>query len=137
MSGFFSFSSSSAGRAREDYEDWPEPERRRHLLRLWLACDDGPMLPPCMTTDFQGRTRGGRPDGIHVPGVPFTAPLEAELKARRDRGLAGLHLLAQAGDSNASRPPASGAHGCCRAWRRTTRLSQLGYASFISAAALR
>jgi hypothetical protein len=64
--------------AREDYEDWPESERRRHLLRLWLACDDGPKLPPCMTTGFQGRTRGGRPDGIHVPGVPFTAPLEAE-----------------------------------------------------------
>lgn len=23
--------------ARTDYEDWPEPERKRHLLRLWLA----------------------------------------------------------------------------------------------------
>lgn len=23
---------------RTDYEDWPEPERRRHLLRLWLRC---------------------------------------------------------------------------------------------------
>ena len=22
--------------ARTAYEDWPEPERRRHLLRLWL-----------------------------------------------------------------------------------------------------
>ncbi len=23
--------------ARTDYEDWPEPERRRHLLQLWLS----------------------------------------------------------------------------------------------------
>jgi hypothetical protein len=23
--------------ARTDYEDWPEPERKRHLLRLWLT----------------------------------------------------------------------------------------------------
>ena len=23
--------------SRGDFEDWPEPERRRHLLRLWLA----------------------------------------------------------------------------------------------------
>ncbi|MGH7985682.1 MAG: TauD/TfdA family dioxygenase [Candidatus Binataceae bacterium] len=23
--------------ARTQYEDWEEPERRRHLLRLWLA----------------------------------------------------------------------------------------------------
>ena len=22
--------------SRTDYEDWPEPERKRHLLRLWL-----------------------------------------------------------------------------------------------------
>ena len=29
---------------RTAYEDWPEPERKRHLLRLWLAApefDDG------------------------------------------------------------------------------------------------
>ncbi len=25
---------------RSEYEDWPEPERKRHLLRLWLAADD-------------------------------------------------------------------------------------------------
>jgi hypothetical protein len=64
--------------ARTAYEDWPEADRRRHLLRLWLACEDGPALPPFLTTDFQGKTRSGRPDGINVPGVPFKAPLEAE-----------------------------------------------------------
>lgn len=25
---------------RTQYEDWPEPERKRHLLRLWLAAED-------------------------------------------------------------------------------------------------
>jgi len=64
--------------SRTAYEDWPEPERRRHLLRLWLACDDGPGLPSVMADDFQGKTAGGRPNGIHTPGVPFRAPLDAE-----------------------------------------------------------
>ena len=64
--------------SRTAYEDWPEPARRRHLLRLWLACDDGPALPPVMANDFQGRTAGGRPNGIHTPGVAFKAPLDAE-----------------------------------------------------------
>lgn len=62
--------------SRTAYEDWPEPERRRHLLRLWLACDDGPELPASITTSFQGRTAGGRPDGVNVPGVAKVAPLE-------------------------------------------------------------
>jgi hypothetical protein len=30
---------------RTGYEDWPEIPRRRHLLRLWLYCDDWPMFP--------------------------------------------------------------------------------------------
>lgn len=63
--------------SRTAYEDWPEPERRRHLLRLWLACEDGPALPPFMTESFQGQTANGRPDGIRVPGVALVAPLEA------------------------------------------------------------
>ncbi len=62
--------------SRTAYEDWPQPERRRHLLRLWLACDDGPELPAGLTTSFQRQTAGGRPAGIDVPGVPRVAPLE-------------------------------------------------------------
>jgi hypothetical protein len=61
--------------SRTAYEDWTEPERRRHLLRLWLACDDGPPLPAHLTAGFQGATAGGRPAGIRVPGVPMVAPL--------------------------------------------------------------
>ena len=62
--------------SRTAYEDWPEPQDRRHLLRLWLACDDGPALPAHLTRGFQGATAGGRPAGIRVPGVPLVAPLE-------------------------------------------------------------
>lgn len=32
--------------ARSGYEDWDDPERKRHLLRLWLAMPDGRPLPP-------------------------------------------------------------------------------------------
>jgi hypothetical protein len=62
--------------SRTAYEDWPEPSRRRHLLRLWVSSADGPALPESYTRDFQGRTASGRPDGIRVPGVPLVAPLE-------------------------------------------------------------
>jgi alpha-ketoglutarate-dependent taurine dioxygenase len=27
--------------ARTDFEDWPEPERKRDMVRLWLSLDDG------------------------------------------------------------------------------------------------
>ncbi|WP_417519757.1 TauD/TfdA family dioxygenase [Minwuia sp.] len=64
--------------SRTAYEDWPEPERRRHLLRLWLACDDGPVLPESLIENYEGLTEGGRPNGILVPGVPLSAPLDAE-----------------------------------------------------------
>lgn len=61
--------------AYEDHENWTE---KRHLMRLWLACDDGPPFPPGMTEHFQGLTLNGRPNGIHVPGVAFCTPLDAE-----------------------------------------------------------
>lgn len=62
--------------SRTAYEDFPEPERRRHLLRLWLACEDGPALPEQLVGRL-GLTEKGRPNGICVPGVALVAPLEA------------------------------------------------------------
>ena len=62
--------------ARTSYEDWPEPERRRHLLRLWLSTADGRSLP----SDFEaryGKIELGQPrGGIRVPGATLQAPLE-------------------------------------------------------------
>jgi hypothetical protein len=68
----------SIAHSRTAYEDFAEPEKRRHLLRLWLACADGPALPEAYTGEHQGQTASGRPDGIKVPGVPLVAPLRAE-----------------------------------------------------------
>lgn len=61
--------------SRTSFEDWPEPEKRRHLLRIWLACKDGPALPQSMF-ERTGATATGRPDGIKLPGVPLVASLE-------------------------------------------------------------
>lgn len=56
--------------SRTDYEDFDEPERKRHLLRLWIALDEGRPLPP----DFGRGAIGGAPGvgrgGIApVPGI--------------------------------------------------------------------
>ncbi|MDX1711038.1 MAG: TauD/TfdA family dioxygenase [Rhodovibrionaceae bacterium] len=63
--------------ARTAYEDWPEPERRRHLLRLWLSTPNGRPLPEAFAERYgtvaPGRLRGG----IRVPGQRLIAPLDA------------------------------------------------------------
>ncbi len=61
---------------RTAYEDWPEPAKRRHLMRLWLACDDGPELPAFLN-QYSGVTAKGRPSGIWMTGIPLNAPIEA------------------------------------------------------------
>lgn len=63
--------------SRTEYEDYPEPGRRRHLLRLWLACDEGPPLP-APYYEFMDKTATGRPNGYLMPGVTLTAPLDPE-----------------------------------------------------------
>lgn len=62
--------------SRTKYEDWPEPERRRHLLRLWLGCPGGPALPQTYA-EAQGLTPSGRPAGIRCAGFALSTPLEA------------------------------------------------------------
>lgn len=62
---------------RLGYEDWPEPERRRHLLRLWLCCQDARPLPEAFAQKFGQVTIGDR-GGIITPAtVKLNAPLEA------------------------------------------------------------
>lgn len=60
---------------RTGYVDWPEPERKRHLLRLWLAPPDGRPLPECYAPRY-GSVEIGRRGGILVPGSALTVPLE-------------------------------------------------------------
>ena len=62
-------------RAFKDFDDFDE---RRHLLRLWLACKDGPTLPHWMIDAYYSRHADGRQDGYYSPAIPLRAPLEAE-----------------------------------------------------------
>lgn len=60
---------------RTEFVDWPEPERRRHLLRLWLCPPDGRPLPPYFAPRYGSVTIGDR-GGIVVPGTKLHAPLD-------------------------------------------------------------
>ncbi len=62
---------------RTAFEDWPEPERRRHLLRLWLAASDARPLPAVFAQRYGSVTVGDR-GGVVVAGTRLQAPLQAE-----------------------------------------------------------
>jgi hypothetical protein len=61
---------------RTDVEDWPEPERKRHLLRLWICPPNGRALPPVFAHRYGSNEIGNR-GGIMLPGIRQNAPLEA------------------------------------------------------------
>ena len=61
---------------RTGFVDWPEPERKRHLLRLWLAADRARPLPEAFAQRYGSVTIGDR-GGIIVRGTRLNAPLEA------------------------------------------------------------
>jgi len=63
--------------SRNDFENWPEPERHRHLLRLWLAPPGGRPLPDIFAPRYGSVTPGAR-GGIVVSGTTPKVPLEAE-----------------------------------------------------------
>ncbi len=60
---------------RTDFEDWPEPERKRHLLRLWLCPPDGRPMPEVFAQRW-GSVEIGNRGGIRVAGATLHAPLE-------------------------------------------------------------
>jgi len=55
--------------SRTRYEDWPDPDRKRHLLRLWMSFDGARPLHPDIIRDHQS--------GILETGTVPHAPLEA------------------------------------------------------------
>ena len=63
--------------SRGDFENWPEPERHRHLLRLWVAPRAARPLPEVYASRY-GSIEPGDRGGIVVKGTSFHVPLEAE-----------------------------------------------------------
>jgi hypothetical protein len=61
---------------RTAFTDWPDPGRRRHLLRLWLAAWDARPLPEVFVQRY-GSVKVGDRGGIIVHGTRLNAPLEA------------------------------------------------------------
>ena len=60
---------------RTAFVDWPEPERKRHLLRLWLAAPGARPLPPVFAPRYGSTTIGDR-GGIICEKTRLHAPLE-------------------------------------------------------------
>jgi hypothetical protein len=60
--------------ARSAYEDWPEVECKRHLLRLWLSPPGARPLPPVFAECYGGVTIGDR-GGIICKRTRLHAPL--------------------------------------------------------------
>lgn len=59
---------------RREYEDWPQENRKRHLLRLWLSDPNGRPIPK-----EQREGRSGR--GVNIKGVNLVAPLDVSVAA--------------------------------------------------------
>ena len=62
---------------RTAFVDFDEPERRRHLLRLWLCPPNGRELPAAYTQRW-GSIEPGNRGGIRVAGASLKAPLDPE-----------------------------------------------------------
>lgn len=60
---------------RTAFEDYPEPERKRHLLRLWLAPREARPLPDVYAERFGSITPGDR-GGVTTPGSTPTIPFD-------------------------------------------------------------
>ena len=60
---------------RTAFEDYPEPERKRHLLRLWIAPPGARSLPEVYAERFGSITPGDR-GGVVVPGSKPSIPFQ-------------------------------------------------------------
>ncbi len=62
---------------RTDFVDWPEPGRRRHLLRLWLSPVGDRELPDCFRQRY-GSIEVGDRGGIVTEHTVLTAPIDPD-----------------------------------------------------------
>ncbi|WP_416859550.1 TauD/TfdA family dioxygenase [Mesorhizobium sp. M8A.F.Ca.ET.057.01.1.1] len=59
---------------RMGFRDWPEPDKRRHMLRLWLSIPGDRPLPDCFRQRYGSIEIGDR-GGIIVEGTRLNVPL--------------------------------------------------------------
>lgn len=62
--------------SRQAFSDHPEPERKRHLLRIWLLTHDGRPVPPVFYERNGSPETARRPGGIVGAATAFRVPLE-------------------------------------------------------------
>ena len=62
---------------RTAYEDWPEPERKRHLLRLWIAAEGARPLSDAWLPRY-GSVEVGRRGGIVNRDTVLKTPMVAD-----------------------------------------------------------
>jgi hypothetical protein len=55
--------------ARTEYEDFPEPERRRHLLRLWISLPEGQPLPDLWKIAYKDTSTHDLRGGFRCMGI--------------------------------------------------------------------
>ena len=60
---------------RTAFEDWQAPDRKRHLLRLWLSSPQARPLAPVWAERY-GTIEPGVRGGVMVPAASWIAPLE-------------------------------------------------------------
>ena len=63
---------------RTSFDDFPEPARRRYLLRLWLAPPGARPLPPVFAQRYGSVTPGVR-GGVGVADDAAVLPLPEEV----------------------------------------------------------
>jgi len=59
---------------RTGFEDWPDPDKRRHMMRLWLSPEGDRPLPECFKERY-GSIEIGRRGGIVTEQTQLHAPL--------------------------------------------------------------
>ncbi|MET2830845.1 TauD/TfdA family dioxygenase [Mesorhizobium shangrilense] len=59
---------------RMGFRDWPDPDKRRHMLRLWLSVPGDRPLPECFRQRYGSIEIGDR-GGIIVKGAQLNVPL--------------------------------------------------------------
>ena len=60
---------------RTGFLDWPEPENRRHLFRLWLSIEGDRELPESFKQRY-GSIEVGNRGGIITKGITLNAPID-------------------------------------------------------------